>query len=72
MKNILHRTWEEEFFDGKLDPLCEDFCETENKVVRFQSYIVGREAQLQSEDKREAEIDNWNVLMNQGKIQRIR
>jgi hypothetical protein len=67
-----HSTWQDLYYDGKIDYLYEDFCEETQKVVRTRTFMNDREVILSSEAKREAEIDEWYVRMVQGRVQRIR
>jgi hypothetical protein len=64
-------TWDDVYLDGYLDPLHEDFCEETQEVVKLRHFIHSREATLQSEDKREREIDEYYLKLYRGEIKRI-
>jgi hypothetical protein len=70
LKNIKHQSWDDAYFDGKLDPLYEDFCEETQDVVMTRKFIYERESVLQSEAKREAEIDAWYLRLHRGEVKR--
>ena len=36
-KSRLHRTWEDEYFDGRLDPTCEGWCEDTQEIVKVKN-----------------------------------
>lgn len=65
-------SWQDAYYDSKIDYLYEDFCEETQQVVRTRRLMIERESILSSEANREAKIDDYYIRLHRGEIKRIR
>jgi hypothetical protein len=70
-KSIKVMSWQDAYYDGKIDPVYEDFCEETQRVVKRGWRECGDNGRLRHEQQREEEIDNYYIRLMRGEIQRI-